>query len=109
MNKDSISDMINAVKAFHEKNGFDIATKSDSTMFYRQNMLMEELGEISECLTKGKGNIAEEHADLFILLLGNCIVMDIDIEQEFWQKMDKIMQRTSKNVAGFNRVSEWEK
>lgn len=100
--------MLNAVKAFHEKNSFDVSTKNTTTMLYRQNLLMEELGEISECLTKGREDIGEEHADLFILLLGNCVVMDIDLEHEFWKKMEKINNRTSKSVAGHNRVSDWE-
>lgn len=102
-----LSEMVNAVKVFHNKHGFDIATKDTKTMLYRQNLLIEELGEISQCLTKGNGDLAEEHADLFILLLGNCITMDIDIISEFWKKMEVINQRPVKNIDGVNRVSEW--
>jgi NTP pyrophosphatase (non-canonical NTP hydrolase) len=59
-------------------------------MFFRMNLLMEEVGEICQCLTKGKDAIAEEHADLLIVLLGNCFALGIDIESEFWRKIDKI-------------------
>jgi NTP pyrophosphatase (non-canonical NTP hydrolase) len=106
MEKD-FTKMLDAVKAFHEKHGFDVGTKDTKVMLYRQNLLLEELGEISQCLTKGNGNMAEEHADLFILLLGNCITMDIDMVSEFWKKMNVINQRPVKEVDGIKRVSEW--
>ncbi|KJR47512.1 hypothetical protein UF75_2090 [Desulfosporosinus sp. I2] len=51
--------MIEAVKRFHQKNGFDIGTQSQATMLYRMNLMMKELGEISQCLTKGKGSLAD--------------------------------------------------
>lgn len=72
--------------------------------------MMEELGEISQCsqcLTKGKGNLAEEHADLLILLLGNCLTMNIDLADAFWTKIEAIMERPSKKVGQFDRVSDW--
>lgn len=103
----NISEMLKSIEAFHKKNNFDIGTKNQATMLYRMNLLMEELGEISQCITKGKGNIAEEHADLLILLLGNCITMDIDIVKAFWDKYNIIMNRTSKKVGTFERVSDW--
>lgn len=99
--------MLEAVRQFHISNGFDVATKSQETMLYRMSLLMEELGEISQCLTKGKGNIAEEHAELLILLLGNCITMDIDIVTAFWDKYRIIVERKGKKVGKFSRVSEW--
>lgn len=104
-----ITRMIQAVKAFHQKHGFDIATGSIETMLYRTNLLTEELGEIAACLTKGKSKeqLAEEHADLFILLLGNCIVMDIDLPVVFWEKINKIMERKARKVGKNKRVSEW--
>jgi NTP pyrophosphatase (non-canonical NTP hydrolase) len=106
-NNDSLTSLIEAIEAFHAKNGFDIRTKNIQTLLYRQNLLMEELGEISQCITKDKGNLAEEHADLLILMLGNCITMDIDIVSEVWKKLEKINQRTGKQVAGQTRVSDW--
>lgn len=101
--------MLEAIEVFHAKNGFDIRTKNMNTLLYRQNLLIEELGEISQCITKNTGNLGEEHADLFILLLGNCITMDIDISEEVWKKLQKIESRSGKNVFGYNRVSEWGK
>ena len=103
-----INDLITKVKIFHNRFGFEIGTKNINTLLYRQNLLMEELGEISQCITKGKGDLAEEHADLLILLIGNCVLMDIDIETAVNQKLFKIMQRPVKNVNGIDRVSEWE-
>ena len=82
-----ITRMIQAVKVFHQKHGFDVSTGNFETMLYRTNLLTEELGEIAACLTKGKSKeqLAEEHADLLILLLGNCIVMDIDLPVAWYQ------------------------
>lgn len=107
VNDANLMQMLEAVKQFHFSNGFDVATKSQETMLYRMSLLMEELGEISQCLNKGKGNIAEEHADLLILLLGNCITMDIDIVKAFWDKYHIITEREGKKVGKYSRVSEW--
>ncbi len=75
--KSDINKMLKAVEEFHKKHSFDIGTKDKKTMYYRMNLLIEELGEISQSLTKGYPDeqVAEEHADLLILLLGNCITM----------------------------------
>ena len=69
--KDSLSDMLRAVEDFHRKNGFEVGTENRDAMYYRMILLIEELGEISQALTKGKPKeeIVEEHADFFILLL----------------------------------------
>jgi len=71
--------------------------------------MAEELGEISSCITKGKSqeNLAEEVADLFILLVGTAIAADFDLRQAFWKKMDGLMQRDSRMVNGRIRVSEF--
>ncbi len=71
--------------------------------------MSEELGEIAEAVTKGKDRqqLAEEVADLFILLIGTGIAADFDLKQAFWDKMDKIMQRESKMINGRIRVSEF--
>jgi len=60
-------------------------------------------------VTKGKDKqaLAEEFADLFILLMGTAIAADFDLNAAFWAKMDKIMQRESKMVNGRIRVSEF--
>ena len=107
--KSDLNEMVQAVKEFHIKNGFEVGTENRNTMYYRMNLMVEELGEISQSLTKGKdkNNIAEEHADLFILLLGNCITMNIDLADVFWKKLEQINQRKSKKVGELNRVSHW--
>jgi NTP pyrophosphatase (non-canonical NTP hydrolase) len=71
--------------------------------------MTEELGEISACVTKGKGTgeLAEECADLFILLLGTAIAADFDLETAFWNKMERLMQRQARMVDGRIRVSEF--
>ncbi|MEL1135062.1 DUF429 domain-containing protein [Desulfitobacterium sp. THU1] len=103
-----LTEMLEAIKQFRIQNGLEVGTNSQETMFYRMNLMMEELGEISQCLTKGKGNLAEEHADLLILLLGNCLTMDLDIVNGFWDKYQVIMNRTSKKIGLYERVSSWE-
>ena len=76
---------------------------------YRVALMTEELGEISSCVTKGKdtGKLAEECADLLILVIGTAIAADFDLRQAFWEKMEKIMQRDSRMVNGRIRVSEF--
>jgi NTP pyrophosphatase (non-canonical NTP hydrolase) len=72
--------------------------------------LSQQLAEgIGACVTKGKSKekLAEEVADLFILLIGTGIAADFDLNAAFWQKMEKIMQRESRMVNGRIRVSEF--
>lgn len=107
MNPDSYQDMLRAVQAFHNKHDFKGTGGED--LPYRIALMAEELGEISACVTKGKDQeqLAEEVADLFILLVGTAIAADFDLRAAFWDKMDKIMQRESKMVNGRIRVSEF--
>ena len=107
MNNDSYKDMLAKVQAFHDKHDFKNTGGEELT--YRISLMAEELGEISSCVTKGKSKeeLAEETADLFILLLGTAIAADFDLNQAFWDKMDKIMQRDSKIINGRIRVSEF--
>ena len=106
-NRDSYQTMLDAVQAFHDKH--DFKNKGGEEMTYRMALMAEELGEIGACVTKGKSKekLAEETADLFILLIGTAISADFDLNKAFWQKMDKIMQRESKMVNGRIRVSEF--
>lgn len=107
MNNDSYDDMLAAVQAFHDKHDFKNTGGEDLT--YRVALMSEELGEIAEAVTKGKdkSELAEEVADLFILLIGTGIAADFDLKQAFWDKMDKIMKRESKMINGRIRVSEF--
>lgn len=107
MNKDSYDDMLTAVQAFHDKHDFKNTGGEELT--YRIALMTEELGEIAETVTKGKAKaaLAEEVADLYILLIGTAIAADFDLKQAFWDKMNKIMQRESKMINGRIRVSEF--
>jgi len=107
MNQDSYKDMLARVQTFHDKHDFKNTGGEELT--YRIALMAEELGEMSSCVTKGKSkeDLAEETADLFILLLGTAIAADFDLKEAFWNKMDKIMQRESKIVNGRIRVSEF--
>ncbi len=99
--------MLNAVQAFHDKHDFKNTGGEELT--YRVALMAEELGEISSCVTKGKdkAKLAEECADLFILLIGTAIAQDFDLKQSFWDKMDMLMKRESRMVNGRIRVSEF--
>ncbi|MFA5685680.1 MAG: nucleoside triphosphate pyrophosphohydrolase family protein [Lysobacteraceae bacterium] len=104
---DSYQAMLKAVQAFHDKHDFKNAGGEDLT--YRVALMTEELGEISACVTKGKSKalLAEECADLFILLIGTAIAQDFDLKQAFWDKMETLMKRESRMVDGRIRVSEF--
>ncbi|RRQ21985.1 MazG nucleotide pyrophosphohydrolase domain-containing protein [Thiohalobacter thiocyanaticus] len=106
-NPDSYADMLAAVQAFHDKHDFKNTGGEDMT--YRIALMAEELGEIAACVTKGKdkAKLAEECADLFILVIGTAIAEDFDLGQAFWDKMDRIMQRDARMVNGRVRVSEF--
>jgi NTP pyrophosphatase (non-canonical NTP hydrolase) len=104
---DSYQAMLATVQAFHDKHKFKDTGGEDMT--YRVALMAEELGEISSCVTKGKSKeaLAEEVADLFILVLGTAIAADFDLKQAFWDKMKKIESRQSRMVNGRIRVSEF--
>lgn len=107
VDRDSYDAMLAAVQAFHDKH--DFANRGGEEMTYRLSLMAEELGEIAACVTKGKSKeaLAEEVADLYILLIGTAIAGDFDLKQAFWDKIDKIMQREARMVDGRVRVSEF--
>jgi NTP pyrophosphatase (non-canonical NTP hydrolase) len=78
-------------------------------MTYRVALMAEELGEIAECVTKGKPReaLVEEVADLFILVLGTAIAAEFDLKQAFWDKLKKLEAREGRLVNGRIRVSEF--
>ena len=106
-NHDSYDVMLAEVQAFHDKHRFRETGGED--LAYRIALMVEELGEIAEAVTKGKPveDLAEETADLFILLIGTAISADFDLKQAFWDKMEKIQSRKSKMINGRIRVSEF--
>lgn len=91
--RDSYGAMLAAVQAFHDKHKF--RELGGEEMTYRLALMAEELGEISACVTKGKGReaLAEEVADLLILVLGTAIAQGFDLNQAFWDKMAKLDRR----------------
>ena len=99
--------MLTAVPRFHDKHRFREAGGED--LPYRVALMAEELGEISACITKGKSEeaLAEECADLLILLIGTAISAILDLNEAFWQKMEKIEQRPSRMIDGRIRVSDF--
>ncbi len=99
--------MLAAVQAFHAKHA--LRQEGGEDMPYRVALMAEELGEISACVTKGKpqSELAEECADLLILLLGTAIAGDFDLQQAFWDKMKKLEGRSGRLINGRIRVSEF--
>ena len=69
------------VQAFHDKHDFKNTGGEELT--YRIALMAEELGEISACVSKGKDRhkLAEECADLFILLIGTAIAAEFDLAE----------------------------
>jgi NTP pyrophosphatase (non-canonical NTP hydrolase) len=100
-------EMIEAVRAFHRK--YRLRELGGEEMHYRLSLLIEELGELAACLTKGKGidELAEENADLLILIIGNAISAGVDLEAAFQRKMKRIMARPARMVDGTIRVTEY--
>ena len=107
MDQDSYAAMLAAVRAFHEKHRFREAGGED--LIYRVALMAEELGEISACVTKGKSGamLAEEVADLLILVMGTAIAANFDLGQAFWDKMEKLDRREARMVNGRIRVSDF--
>ena len=63
--------MMKKVASFHYKHDFE--SKNGHDMGYRIALTVEELGELSAAVTKGKPleECAEEMADILILLMGH--------------------------------------
>jgi len=104
---DSYQAMLAAVQAFHDKH--DFKNTGGEEMAYRVALMTEELGEISACVTKGKdtASLAEESADLMILLIGTAIAGGFNLDDAFWAKMHKLESRESRMINGRIRVSEF--
>ena len=96
--------MHNAVYAFGERHNFRQTNGYDPV--YRIALMSEELGEISECITKDKGpeKLGEELADMLILLIGTAIGCNINLEGSFWAKIASLEARESRLVNGRVRM-----
>ncbi|MEE2811985.1 MAG: nucleoside triphosphate pyrophosphohydrolase family protein [Candidatus Thermoplasmatota archaeon] len=105
----SFETMMARVAKFHHKHDFANPENNGHDMGYRLALVIEELGELSAAITKGKPKeeAAEELADIFILTLGNALAMEVDLESEFHKKLDRIMKRPSKRGGMGIRVTEY--
>lgn len=99
--------MMKKVAKFHHKH--DFASKNGHDMGYRIALTVEELGELSAAITKGKPieECAEEMADILILLMGHSIAMKIDLKSAFEKKYARIMQREALTGRLGVRVTEY--
>ncbi|MFM2246021.1 MAG: hypothetical protein RL071_2095, partial [Pseudomonadota bacterium] len=72
-------EMVAAVQGFHDKH--DFKARGGEELVYRVALMAEELGEVSAAVTKGKPKdaLAEELADLLILLIGTEISAGVDL------------------------------
>jgi NTP pyrophosphatase (non-canonical NTP hydrolase) len=104
---DSYNAMLAAVTGFHEK--YRLRENGGEELVYRVALMAEELGEISACVTKGKGkhHLEEEVADLLILVIGTAISADFDLRSAFWAKMKELDKRQARMVDGRVRVSNF--
>lgn len=101
--------MMSRVASFHHKHRFSSEGNHGHDMGFRIALTVEELGELSAAITKGKSDeeAAEELADLLILLLGHSLAMEVDLEEEFHKKMDKVMTRKAKKGKLGIRVTDY--
>ena len=99
--------MMKKVAKFHHKH--DFAGKNGHDMGYRIALTVEELGELAAAVTKNKPieDVAEEMADVLILLMGHSLAMNIDLKASFEAKVDKIMQRPARKGRLGIRVTEY--
>ena len=100
--------MMSRVASFHHKARFSSEGNHGHDMGFRIALTVEELGELSAAITKGKPDeeAAEELADLLILLLGHSLAMEVDLEEEFHKKMDKVMTRKARKGKLGIRVTD---
>lgn len=99
-----------ATKKFHRK--FKMKGTNNEDMQFRLNLMIEELGELAQAVTRGKTReeIFEENIDLLNLVLGNFVSLGAklsDIDKAFWKKHEKIMNRSIRKINGKFRVSHY--
>ena len=101
--------MMSRVAEFHHKHSFSSQENNGHDMGYRIALTVEELGEFSAAITKGKPveEAAEELADLLILILGHSLAMSVDLEAEFHRKMDRVMLRKARKGDLGIRITEY--
>ncbi len=98
-----------AIQKFHDK--FDMKNTNNEDMMFRLNLMIEELGELAQAITKGKSRqeVIEENIDLLNLVIGNFISLGVSAEEmdaAFWAKYQRIMDRKKKTLDnGMYRVT----
>ena len=90
------------VRHLHETKHF--ADSGGQDPFFRMALMAEEVGEIARCLSTGEGDLAEEHADLLIVLLGNAISFGIDLFSAAHHKLDRLDCLEPKLINGHSRI-----
>jgi NTP pyrophosphatase (non-canonical NTP hydrolase) len=93
-----LADLQEYVRQMKAERGFNTDTLAENFM-----MLLEECGELAKASRKSTGlkmahdaaaqDAAAEAADILIILLGICNLMDIDLEAAFRAKEEKNKQR----------------
>ena len=106
--EDIWTNMMQRVAAFHHKH--DFAGNNGHDMGYRIALTVEELGELAAAVTKNKPieEVAEEMADVLILLMGHSLALKIDLQAAFDKKVERIMQRPARQGRLGIRVTEYE-
>ena len=68
-----------------------------------------EVSELWDAYIRKRGSVGEEMADIMIYLLGLSKILNVDLEKELIQKIEKNHRRVYKMIDGVNtRVSEGE-
>ena len=66
-----------------------------------------EVSEIWDAYIRKRGSVGEEMADVMIYLLGLAKIMNIDLEKELLQKIEKNQKRIYRMEDGVNkRISD---
>ena len=66
-----------------------------------------EVSELWDAIKRKRGSVGEEMADILIYLLGLSKMLDVDLERELLDKIEKNRRRVYKMIDGVNtRVSD---
>lgn len=101
-NKSSINEIQSYIKAIMEIRGFNKEKSSDKIL-----LLVEEVGELAKAIRKNENklgidktkecnysSVESEVADVFIVLLSICDILNIDLLKVFLEKEEKNIKRT---------------
>lgn len=102
MANDEIQALIERVTLLHQAKGFE--SNGGEEPFFRMALLMEEIGEVCRCLTTDRGDLAEEHADVLIVLLGNAVSFRFDIIGAAHRKLDQLEKLDPRPSNGHARL-----